>query len=183
MPLIEAAIAGEEYVSPIEPEVEPTGGFDTFDVFISNMLFSAGVTEDDQPTEVVDAMASGVTEVCGFWDYEGMEDGMSWEALWFVDGELSEEGSIVGDTWVGGESGNWWACIFDEEQGLDDGLYELIISVEDEHQGSRAIFVGGDHPLIEFEVENSSSTQVCYVYISPSGRRTGALTTWESTKA
>jgi hypothetical protein len=98
-----------------------------------------------------------------------MEDGMSWEALWFVDGELSEEGSIVGDTWVGGESGNWWACIFDEEQGLEDGLYELIISVEDEHQGSRAIFVGGDHPPVEFEVENSSSTPICYVYISPSG--------------
>ncbi len=168
-PLIAAAIAGEEYVSPIEPEVEPTGGFDTFDILISNMLFATGVTDNDEPTEVVDAMQSGVAEVCGFWDYEGMEDGMSWEALWFVDGELSEEGSIVGDTWVGGGSGNWWACIFDEEQGLEDGLYELIISVEDEHQGSRAIFLGGDHPPVEFEVENSSSIPVCYVYISPSG--------------
>jgi len=168
-PLIAAAIAGEEYVSPIEPEVEPTGGFDTFDILIRDMVFAAGVTDNDEPTEVVDAMQSGATEVCGFWDYEGMEDGMSWEALWFVDGELSEEGNIVGDTWVGGESGNWWACIFDEEQGLEDGLYELIISVEDEHQGSRAIFVGGDHPPVEFEVENSSSTPICYVYISPSG--------------
>jgi S1-C subfamily serine protease len=32
-PLIDAAIAGEEYVSTIEPEVEPAGGFSTFDVF------------------------------------------------------------------------------------------------------------------------------------------------------
>ena len=166
-PLIAAAIAGEEYVSPIEPEVEPTGGFDTFDILIRDMVFAAGVTDNDEPTEVVDAMPSGVTEVCGFWDYEGMEDGMSWEALWFVDGELSEEGNIVGDTWVGGESGNWWACIFDEEQGLEDGLYELIISVEDEHQGSRAIFVGGDHPPVDFTVENTSATRVCYALISP----------------
>ena len=167
--LIEAAIAGDEYVSPIEPEPEPTGGFDTFDVTISNLIFADGVTEDDEPTQVLDAMPSGVTEICGFWDYEGMADGMSWEALWFVDGELSEEGSIVGDTWVGGESGNWWACIFDEEKGLDDGLYELIVSVEDEHRGSRAIFVGGDHPPVKFEVENNSTTPICYVFISPSG--------------
>lgn len=168
-PLIDAAISREEYVSPIETEAEPAGGFDTGSVFISGMVFADGVTEDDEPTEVRDAMPSGLTEVCGFWDYEGMEDGMSWEALWFIDGELSEDGSIVGDTWVGGESGNWWACILDEEQGLSDGLYELIISVEDEHQGSRAIFVGGEHPPIELEVENISSFPICYIYISPSG--------------
>jgi S1-C subfamily serine protease len=169
MPLIQAAIAGEEYVSSIDPDPEPTNGFDTLNVYISNMTFADGVTGDDKPTEEFDAMPSGVTHVCGFWDYEGMEDGMTWEALWFIDGELSEQGSIVGDTWVGGESGNWWACILDEEEGLDDGLYELIISVEDEHQGSRAIFVGGDHPPVEFDVDNSSSIPICYVYISPSG--------------
>jgi len=167
-PLIAAAISGEQYVSPIEPEVEPTGGFDTFGVVISSIVFADGVTEDDRPTEARDAMPSGVREICGFWDYEGMGDGMSWQALWFVDGELSEDGSIIDDTWVGGESGNWWACILDE-QGLEDGLYEFIISVEDEHQGSRAIFVGGDHPPVEFKVDNSSSIPLCYVFISPSG--------------
>jgi hypothetical protein len=133
------------------------------------MIFADGVTDDDEPTDEFDAMPSGVTQVCGFWDYEGMEDGMSWEALWFIDGELSEDGSILDDTWVGGDSGNWWACIIDEEQGLADGLYELIISVEGESQGSRAIFVGGDHPPVEFDVENISSIPICYVFISPSG--------------
>ena len=167
--LIDAAIAGDEYVSPIEPEPEPTGGFATSDVSVSNLVFADGVTNNDEPTRVLDAMPSRVTEVCGFWDYEGMEDGMSWEALWFVDGELSEDGSIVGDTWVGGASGNWWACILDENQGLADGLYELIISVEDESQGSRAIFVGGDHPTVKFDVQNDSSTPICYVFISPTG--------------
>ena len=167
-PLVDAAISGAEYVSPIETDVEPAGGFDTGEVFISNMVFADGVTEDDQPTEELDAMPTGVSEVCGFWDYEGMDDGMSWEALWFVDGELSEDGSIIGETWVGGEKGSWWACILDE-QGLKDGLYELIISFEDEPQGSRAVFVGGDHPSVKFTLENSASTPVCYVYISPSG--------------
>jgi S1-C subfamily serine protease len=169
LPLIDAARAGREYVSPIEPEVEPSGGFDTENVVLSNFIFGDGVTADDQPTETFDAIPSGVTQVCGFWDYEGMEDGMSWEALWFVDGELSEEGSIFGDTWVGGESGSWWACIIDEEFGLDDGLHELVIAVEEEHQGSRAIFVGGDHPPVEFSIENTSTTDICYVFISPSG--------------
>jgi len=169
LPLIDAVKAGEQYVSPIEPEPEPTGGFDTVNVYISNLVFADGVTDDDKPTKVYDAMPSGVDHVCAFWDYEGMQDGMSWEALWFIDGELSEEGSIVDDTWVGGNSGNWWACILNEESGLSDGLYELTISVEGDLQGSRAIFVGGDHPPVELEVANSSSVPICYVFISPSG--------------
>lgn len=167
--LIDAVKAGEQYVSPIEPEPEPSGGFDTLNVYVSNLVFADGVTDDDKPTRVYDAMPSGVDHVCAFWDYEGMQDGMSWEALWFIDGELSEEGSIVDDTWVGGDSGNWWACILDEESGLSDGLYEFIISVEGDLQGSRAIFVGGDHPPVELDVENTSSTPICYVFISPSG--------------
>jgi hypothetical protein len=98
-----------------------------------------------------------------------MEDGMTWEALWFIDGELSEDGSIVGDTWVGGESGNWWACIIDEESGLEDGLYEMVIAVEEEYKGSRAVFVGGDHPPVQLDVANESTAQICYAFISPSG--------------
>ena len=167
--LIDAVRNGETYVSEVEPEPEPAGGFDTLSVILSNLIFADGVTDDDKPTKVYDAVPSGVAEVCGFWDFEGMEDGMTWEALWFIDGELSEEGSVIDDTWVGGETGNWWVCIASEDEGLADGLYELIISVESEPQGSRAIFVGGDHPAVEFDVDNTSSKPICYVFISPSG--------------
>jgi S1-C subfamily serine protease len=169
LPLIEAAEGGRRYVSPIEPMPVPGAGFDTSNVYLFNVVFADGVTEDDRPTQVYDAMPSGIQQLCSFWEYEGMQDGMRWEALWFIDGELSEEGSITDTTWVGGESGDWWVCIIDELSGLDDGLYELIISVEGDPFASAAIFVGGEHPPVELEVENLSSFQICYVFISPSG--------------
>ena len=169
LPLIDAVRRGERYVPEIEPEPEPGEGFQTDDVSVSNLVFAPGVTADDEPTELVDVLPADATQVCAFWDYQGMADGMTWEALWFVDGEVDEEGSIIGDTWVGGESGNWWVCKIDELSGLDEGLYEVVISVESEGKGSNAIFVGGDHPPVRFVIANESPTEVCYAQLSPTG--------------
>ncbi len=168
-PLIEAAESGRQYVSKIEPASPPASGFDTSQVAISNLVFGADVTSEDKPTEVVTILPTGAKKMCAFWDYEGMANGMSWEALWYVDGALSEEGSIIGDTWIGGPTGNWWACLVDEEKGLPDGLYEVIVSVEGEARGSDTLFLGGQHPNVNLKVDNRSSDSVCYAFISPSG--------------
>jgi len=168
-PLVEAAESGKQYVSRIEPATPPASGFDASNVAISNLVFGTDVTSDEKPTEVVAALPRNAQKVCAFWDYEGMENGMSWEAVWYVDGVLSDEGSIIGDTWIGGPDGNWWACIVDEEKGLPDGLYEVIISVEGEARGSDAIFVGGSHPSVNLKVDNRSTASVCYAFISPLG--------------
>ncbi len=170
--LIEAARSGEEYVSEfdtLEPDATPDAGFDTGGVILSNLVFADGVTGDNEPTNIYQALPSGVYRVCGFWDYEGMSDGVNWEALWFVDGELDEDGSFIDDIWVGDESGNWWVCILAEESGLADGLYELVLSVDGEFQGSGAVHVGGDHPPVELIIDNQSSFDICYAYVSPSG--------------
>jgi S1-C subfamily serine protease len=168
-PLVEAAESGRQYVSRIEPATPPASGFDASNVVISNLVFGADVTPDEKPTKIVTALPSRAQKVCAFWDYEGMENGMSWEAVWYVDGVLSDEGSIIGDTWIGGPDGNWWACIVDEEKGLPDGLYEVIISVEGEARGSDAIFAGGSHPNVSLNVDNRSGVSVCYAFISLSG--------------
>lgn len=168
LPLAEAAESGEEYVGQLPVEPEPTGRFDNSQVIFRNLLFADGVTPDDQPTQVWDALPSGVTDVCAFWDYEGMVDGMTWEALWFIDAQVNEQGSIIDNTWIGGDTGNWWVCTFDES-GLPDGLYEVVLSVEGEAQQSDAVFVGGDHPPSEFTIANESSGMVCYAFISPTG--------------
>lgn len=171
--LIDAVQNDDEYVSPYydieDVEATPAGGFDTEEILLSNFVFADGVTESDEPTNVVRLLPSGTEGVCGFWDFEGMQDGMTWDAIWFVDGEQNDGGSILGDTWVGGESGNWWVCIFDEDEGLADGLYELTIQIEGETQGSDAIFVGGDRELVQFDLENDSSFDICATWVSPSG--------------
>ncbi|MEX2158214.1 MAG: serine protease [Dehalococcoidia bacterium] len=167
--LIDAAESGTVYVSPFEQPVtlETPEAFDTANVLFYNLEFSTDVTEDNLPTEIVPTLPSGATSVCAFWDYEGMLDSVSWEALWFVNGELDEAGSITDDIWVGGDVGNWWVCNFNDS-GLIDGLYELVLSVEGDSQASSSIYVGGAHPLVDFTVENTTSTEVCYAYLSPS---------------
>lgn len=165
--VIEAARAGRQYVAGAGPGPAPPGGYDLSETGFLNLLFSDGVTEDDRPTQIWTAMPTGVTDVCAFWDYEGMVDGMTWSAYWFVGGELSEGASVLNDAWFGGGAGNWWVCIFNEN-GLPDGLYELSLEVEGEVMVSESIFVGLDRYGVDFTLANESSFTVCYVQFSPS---------------
>jgi len=151
------------------PTVEPTGS-PLEGMMFYNVIFSSGVTDDDEPVEVVDAFSSGATEVCAFWDYEGMTDGLTLDVEWFIDGEFTESGSRIDETWEGGQSGNWWHCTA-SDSGLPDGLYEVVLSVEGEALVGDAVFVGGDHPLVELSVENLLQESACYVYASPSGAK------------
>jgi hypothetical protein len=174
LPLIEAARSGTAYVSEFEginPHSTPGRVPDMSSIIFDNLVFSDGVTASDEPTGVHNALPSGVDRVCGFWDYEGMLDGVRWDAQWFVDGEMDEGGSVIDGTWVGGESGNWWVCIINEEAGLADGLYELVLSVEGEFQNANAIWVGGRHPDVELVIDNKSSFEICYAYVSPVGAK------------
>jgi hypothetical protein len=95
-----------------------------------------------------------------------MVDGMRWSAYWFVDGELDEAGSYLDESWAGSDTGNWWVCVMDEG-GLGDGLYELVLEVEGESLLTDAIFVGGDHSVIDFTLNNESALEVCYIQIAP----------------
>ncbi len=167
--MIAAAEAGEAYVSPYHEAnlADVPVDIDASEISLSNLLFSTGVTSDDEPTEVLALFPSNAERVCGFWDFEGMQDGMTWDALWYVDGELNEGGSIIADTWVGGEDGNWWVCILDEESGLPDGLYELVLQIEGSPTGSDAVYVGDDRQLVEFDIVNESSVEICGVWASP----------------
>jgi S1-C subfamily serine protease len=170
--LIDAATSGEEYVSPYYDQAEFEDAPDSFDVSaveLLSLVFSPDVTADDQPTEVVSMFPSGSVQICGFWEYSGMEDGMTWDAIWYADGEQQDESSFIGEAWVGGESGSWWVCIVDEENALADGLYELIISVEAEPVGSEAVFVGDDRELVNLTIENTADVEVCGVWASPVG--------------
>jgi S1-C subfamily serine protease len=166
--LIKAAEDGEEYVSPYGEETGPTpaGGFDTSTISVNNFQFSPDVTNDDQPTEVTPSLPSFPISICAFWDYEGMQDGESWDAIWYVNGEQDDLGSIIDDTWSGGESGSWWACIIDDE-GLPDGTYEIVIQVEGEAQNGSALYVGDDHPIVGLTIENQAPVEACLVAIAP----------------
>ena len=168
-PLIDAARTADVYVSAYEqPDIEAAAGFSPVDVNFSEITFADGVTQDDEPSQIYEAYPSGRIEICAFWDFEGMTDGASWDAHWFIDGELNEDVSFFEDTWNAGETGNMWICAAGDSE-MPDGLYELALSVEDEFMGSGTIFVGGDHPMVQLVVFNESAEDICYVFISPTG--------------
>ncbi len=164
-PLIEAAERGDAYVAaPLAPP--PSGGYDLTDTYLHNLAFSDGVTEDDQPKDLWLALPGGSTELCAFWEYEGMIDGMRWSAYWFVDGALDEGGSYLDEEWDGSDAGSWWVCVLDEG-GLSDGMYEVVLEVEGENMIADSIFVGGDHTLVDFTLVNESTLEICYIQIAP----------------
>lgn len=168
LPLIDAARSGVQYAGGEEAETTPVGGFDLSATKFSSLEFSDGVTADDQPTQLWYALPGGTSQLCLFWDYEGMLDGMRWAVYWFRDGEYLEEGSLPSEVWNGGPAGNWWACIFNDG-GLADGLYEVSLEVEAKVLASESVFLGGDRSIVSFSVVNGSSETICYVNLSPTG--------------
>jgi len=170
LPLIAAAQSGVAYQPASGPVEQPAEGFDLSDTFFYDLVFSDGVTADDQPAHVLPALPTGVTNVCAFWNFEGMIDGMTWSGYWFIDGELSQAGSILSETWVGGEIGSWWVCIYDDS-GLPDGLYEAVIEVQEVSMITDSVFVGGNHPMVQLTLNNDSADTVWFVHLSPSTAR------------
>lgn len=170
LPLIEAARSGAVYQAAAGSPAGPAGGFDTSDTLLSSLVFYDGVTDHNQPTRVLPALPGGASDVCAFWDFEEMADGMTWSGYWYVNGQMDEDGSIVNDTWVGGTTGSWWVCIHNA-LGLPDGLYEIMLEVEGETMATDAVFVGGNHPLVDFTLVNQADQTVWFVQLSPSDAR------------
>lgn len=166
-PLISAALNGEQYVAGPSPLNVPEGSIDLSQVDFSNLIFSDEVAPGDVPGNLWYALPEGTKQLCAFWDYVGMVDGLTWSAYWFANGELDEGGSFINDTWEGGESGNWWVCVT-SESGLSSGMYELALDVEGEVLLTDSIFVGGNRTVVDFTLDNSSGSDICYVQLSPS---------------
>jgi S1-C subfamily serine protease len=167
MPLIEAARSGTAYVEEGQPPpASGQGDYSTDNVILDNLQFATGVTENDQPVGVAIALPSQSTQMCLFWDFEAMANGMAWALYWFREGEYQEAVSFPSQIWNGGSSGNWWACISDNT-GLPDGLYEVTLEVEGDILASEAVYLGGDRRTVNFTVSNNSSETICFVQLSP----------------
>jgi serine protease Do len=169
--LIADAESGTAYVSPYQQDngaqATPVGGtFDTSNISFKNITFSSDVTSDDQPVDTVVSFPSAPPNVCAFWDYSGMQDGMSWDADWYIDGTLDKQGSIIGNTWAGGGSGNWWVCVTDQN-GLPDGAYEVVLQVEGNPQAASALYAGDSHKVVDLKIDNQGSAEICATAISP----------------
>lgn len=152
---------------PIQPSTTPTTVVTVTDADVGPISFSTGVTDDDQPVDRVLAIPSNAAgRVCGFWDYDGLANGVRWDALWYLGGEFIEEASFIDAEWIGGESGNWWVCFVGPNGRLQDGTYELVLNVAGELAATEAIMVGGEPTIMTLELANESFDEICFVRIS-----------------
>ncbi len=156
-------------VGPQEPE-EPRVEVDQTLVMLSRPRFSLGEA-DDNPTEIVETAAGGIEQLCLFVDWQGIPDGAEWDGIWWRDGEIVDEYSLVGRLWdFGNEGRNFWMCAIDTVNGLSPGLYELGFFLN-----GTLIFAEGmvltEEPVdvIDTVWENASDVDICSLAVNPMG--------------
>ncbi len=161
--IIELGRLGEP-IAPVEEPVDTSAmtGAD-FDV----PVFSSGVNDNGTPVDEITQISPSAERVCAFWEYEGLVDGATWDALWSVEGELSEAFSFISEEWIGGESGTWWVCaIGNETEGLPPGTYELVLAIDGETFASNTIAVS-DAPTSLLTLQNDLDVFICFLQVSP----------------
>ena len=92
------------------------------------VAFALDVTDDDKPIDPGTTFPEGTTQVYAVFDFSGMEDGMTYDAYWYLDGHEDLHKSWE---WSVGEKGTSWVNIFDDD-GITPGNYELELYVGDQ---------------------------------------------------
>lgn len=163
--MIDAVREGRAY-EPIAEVAAPVDPADLDDVRWSDPIFGSDVTDDDRPIGETIAFDAGTTSVCAFWDYEGMQPGMTWSAEWSVDGELDEQSSFIEERWSLDEEGSFWVCV-DDDTGLAEGVYDVAVLVGEEVFSTGFVHVGDGLATTEVSVHNASEETVCYLLAAP----------------
>ena len=132
--------------------------------------FSLGVGETEEDTQFTTTAAAGTNNLCFWFDWQNLPTGARWDAVWLIDGEVIEDFSYFGETWVHEKDGtNFWVCA-QNEGGLSAGLYEIVFFVQDEIIFIEAIEVTPEPvPVYEVEFVNESAHEICFLKVNPLG--------------
>jgi hypothetical protein len=167
--MIEAILAGTAYTPTIPDDPDPTG-FDPDNVsFDRPVIVSTQPPAGDpsyQPPEDLVWLATGATELCAWWPYEGMADGVRYDAIWALDGQIVESVSYLDAIWTGGESGAWWVCVLNDE-GIPDGMWDLTLNVEETLITGSFAAIGDAFEPVTVTLANDGPETICYLLISP----------------
>lgn len=108
---------------------------------LSNLQFSTGVSESDQPTNLVTSLPSGSRSLYLFFDYENMVDGTPWEVRMLLDGQEVPGVGLAEQPWPGGPAGNWWVGWNDTD--FPDGAYTFQVLADGQQLAAADIQIGG----------------------------------------
>jgi len=93
---------------------------------IGSITFATGVTDDDEPINPGTSFPVGTTKVYGIFAYEDIVPGMTFEYVWYQDGEEEVADSAA---WEGAEDGTYWVNIYNDD-GITPGVYDLYLYVD-----------------------------------------------------
>ncbi len=143
---------------------------DPASVTMSRPRFSIG-EEANGPTQEIVTSMGGISELCLFVDWSGIPEGVLWDGIWWYNGSIIDEYSLLAQPWDFGEEGNnFWMCAIDEQSGLDPGLYELGFFLAGELIFAEGIVLT-EEPVGVFSTtwENVTDLDVCGLAINPAG--------------
>jgi serine protease Do len=117
--------------------VQPSGQQASGPTF-RTLVFSRGVASDGRPINPASILPSGGKELYATFEYAGMQNGMSWNQVWAVNGQ-----QIVSkpDRWEAGTQGRRTLSLTNSK-GLPDGQYHLVLTVENRVLAEATAVVG-----------------------------------------
>jgi len=145
--------------------------FDTTATFFSNPGWTIDASEEEGfVPDFVPTVAQGTDSLCIWFDWKGMADGVVWDGIWLVDGEINEIYSLFGASWALGPEGvDNWVCALDPD-GLSAGIYEFAFLVGEDVKFVESIRVTAE-PVSVYQVDfvNRTGAEICYFYVAPFG--------------
>ncbi len=106
------------------------------------ITFAEGVDRQGKPVRPGTAFKSGLAELYGIFDYQGMRDGWEWGWQWTINGRSLQ---LQKRTWEDGSSGTEYIRVYSDDV-LPDGEYQLDLYVKGEKVQSGSCTIGGKAP-------------------------------------
>jgi S1-C subfamily serine protease len=106
---------------------------------LDEIIFAEGVTRRGQPVGEVDSFPAGTEEIHIFSDYAGMQDGLDFLEVWYIDDVVVLE---LPYEWEWGDTGTFYDYIYSDDGALHNGAYRVELSLEGRVLRSGEITVG-----------------------------------------
>ncbi|UCC62107.1 MAG: trypsin-like peptidase domain-containing protein [Anaerolineae bacterium] len=131
----------------IEDELEATSDFwvvgdsdgEVGTASFDEVVFAEGVTRRGDPEDETDAFPSGTEEIHIFSDYDGMQDGLDFTEVWYIDDVMVLE---LPYEWEWGNNGTFYDYIYARSGARSDGVYRVDLVVEGQVLQSGEVTVG-----------------------------------------
>jgi S1-C subfamily serine protease len=148
----------------------PAGSFDVSDVYVYHPRWSLEASDDAELPEFLLTTVAGVEQLCIWFDWEEIPDGVIWDGVWQVDGVVNENFSFFSEEWNAGFIGtDYWLCASDPN-GLAPGLYEFIFYIDEYVIFYESLeLTETPRPLHDITFVNNTGARVCYLYVAPFG--------------